>query len=70
MNKHFLMGIKSSIPASLGVIPVGISIGLLAMQAGLSGLETILMSAMVMAGSSQLMAISMISQGAAFSAII
>lgn len=70
MNKHFLMGINSSIPACLGVIPVGISIGLLAMQAGLSGLEAILMSVMVMAGSSQLMAISMISQGAAFSAII
>lgn len=70
MNKHFFMGIKSSIPACLGVIPVGISIGLLAMQAGLSGLEAILMSVMVMAGSSQLMAISMISQGAAFSAII
>lgn len=70
MNKHFLMGIKSSIPACLGVIPVGISIGLLAMQAGLSGLEAILMSVMVMAGSSQLMAISMISQEAAFSAII
>lgn len=57
-------------PACLGVVPVGISIGLLAVQAGFSGFEAILMSAMVMAGSSQLLAISMITQGAGISAII
>ncbi|HCL99171.1 MAG TPA: branched-chain amino acid ABC transporter permease, partial [Fervidobacterium sp.] len=49
MNRHFLSGMKASIPACLGVVVVGISIGLLAMQAGLSRFETILMSAMVMA---------------------
>ncbi len=70
MNKHFLSGMKAAIPACLGVVPVGISIGLLAVQAGLSGPEAILMSAMVMAGSSQLMSISMMTQGAAISAII
>lgn len=70
MNKHFLSGIKAAVPACLGVIPVGISIGLLAVQAGLKASEAILMSVMVMAGSSQLMAISMITQGAALSAII
>lgn len=70
MNKHFLSGIKSSVPACLGVIPVGMSIGLLAVQAGMTRFEAILMSAMVMAGSAQLMSISMITQGAAVSAII
>lgn len=70
MNKKFLSGIKASVPACLGVIPVGISIGLLAVQAGLNGIEAIFMSVMVMAGSSQLMAISMISQGAAMSTIV
>lgn len=70
MNKHFLLGMKASIPPCLGVIPVGISIGLLGVQAGLSEIETIFMSVMVMAGSSQLMAISMITQGAALSTII
>lgn len=70
MNKHFLSGIKSSVPACLGVIPVGMSIGLLAVQAGMTRFETIFMSAMVMAGSAQLMSISMITQGAAVSAII
>lgn len=52
MGNHFLKGIKAAILACLGVIPVGISIGLLAMQAGLSNIEAILMSAMVMASSS------------------
>lgn len=70
MNKHFLAGMRDSVPACLGVIPVGISIGLLAVQAGLTQGETILMSAMVMAGSAQLMAIGMIAEGAAISAII
>ena len=70
MNKQFLSGMKASIPACLGVIPVGISFGLLAVKAGLTNLEAILMSASVMAGAAQLMSISMITQGAAFSAII
>ena len=70
MNKQFLSGMKSSIPACLGVIPVGISFGLLAVKAGLTNFEAILMSASVMAGAAQLMSISMITQGAALSAII
>lgn len=70
MNKHFLSGMKASCPACLGVIPVGISIGLLAVQAGLKVIEAVSMSVMVMAGSAQLMAISMIKQGASLSTII
>lgn len=70
MNKQFTSGIKDSIPICLGVIPVGISFGLLALQAGFSSLEAISMSIIVMAGSSQLMAIGMISQGATLGAII
>lgn len=70
MNKDFLIGVKSAIPTCLGVIPVGISFGLLGVQAGLSQFETIAMSVMVMAGSSQLMAVNMITQGASMVAII
>lgn len=70
MDRPFFSGAKAAIPPCMGVIPVGISIGLLAVQAGLSALEATLMSALVMAGSSQLMAISMLSSGAAASAII
>ena len=70
MNKHFRSGMKAAIPPCFGVAAVGISIGLLAMQAGLSEPQVVLMSAMVMAGSSQLLAIAMITQGAALSSII
>lgn len=70
MDKRFVDGVKACIPPCLGVIPVGISIGLLGVQAGLTPLEVILMSAIVMAGSAELLAISMITQGAALSTII
>jgi len=70
LNNKFFSGMKASIPACLGVIPVGISFGLLAVKAGLTNFEATLMSAMVMAGAAQLMSISMIAQGAALSAII
>ncbi len=70
MNKHFLAGMRASAPTCLGVIPVGISVGLLGVQAGLSAAQVNLMSALVMAGAAELMAISMIAQGAALSAIV
>lgn len=58
MREDFFAGVRASVPACLGVVPVGISIGLLAVQAGLSG------------GEAQLMALGMLAQGAAWSAII
>lgn len=61
MNREqFYAGAGSAAPICLGIIPVGISYGLLAMQAGLSRLQTVLMSVLVMAGSSQLMAVGML----------
>lgn len=59
-TKLFFDGAKSALPICLGLIPIGISYGLLAMQAGLTQLETVLMSVLVMAGSSQLMVVGMI----------
>lgn len=68
--KKITDGIKVSIPVCLGVIPVGISFGLLAVQTGLSQFQTILMSALVMAGSSQFMVVGMIGQATFFSMIM
>lgn len=59
-HTNFRAGIKDAIPMCLGVLPVGISYGLLAVQAGLSRFQTVLMSVLVMAGSSQLMAVGLI----------
>lgn len=65
----FQTGIKGAIPVCLGIIPVGISYGLLAVQAGLSRMQAVLMSVLVMAGSSQLMAVGMIGQATVLSII-
>jgi len=69
-RKLFFDGAKSAIPICLGIVPVGISYGLLAMQAGLSRFQTVLMSALVMAGSSRLMAVEMIGSAAIGSMIM
>lgn len=70
MNRDFLQGLKDGIPPCFGVAPVGISIGIMAVQAGLSSFESILMSMAVYAGASQMMGINLIAQGASFSTII
>jgi len=53
-------GFKASLPIALGYIPVAITFGVLAMQAGMSLLEVTLMSALVYAGASQFMGANMI----------
>lgn len=63
-REQFLEGAKSAVPVCLGIIPVGISYGLLSVQTGLSRLQAVLMSVFVMAGSSQLMAVGMIGSAA------
>lgn len=69
-QNQWLSGAKGAIPVCLGLLPVGISFGLLAVQAGMSRLQTVLMSAMVMAGSSQLMAVGMLGQASLFSIVL
>lgn len=69
MNNEFACGIKASVPLCLGIIPLGISYGLLAVQAGIRTLQAGAMSALVMAGSSQLMAVGMIGHADSISII-
>ncbi|GGY05979.1 branched-chain amino acid ABC transporter permease [Litchfieldella qijiaojingensis] len=52
-----LSGIKRMAPLSLFVIVFGLAFGVAALQRGLSGLETLLMSALVFAGASQFAAL-------------
>ena len=52
-----------AIPVVLGYLPIGFAFGMLAVSAGISPLNTILMSVIVFAGSAQLMAVNFISQG-------
>lgn len=62
MNKTRMEGICTALPVCLGILPVGISYGLLAVQAGLTPAQATLMSAAVMAGASQLMVVGMLGQ--------
>jgi len=66
----FLEGIKSAFPIVMGYIPIGITYGLLATRAGLTVTETILMSLMVFAGSSQFLAVNMIEMNFDFFSIV
>lgn len=56
----FARGARSAGPVCLGVVPVGISFGLIALQSGLDQAQAVAMSVLVMAGSAQLMAVSML----------
>lgn len=53
----WLRGMVKALPIVFGYIPIGFAYGILAQQAGLSTLNTLLMSIMVYAGSSQLIAV-------------
>ena len=61
---QFFAGLRAGVPIILGFIPIGIAFAIMAEQAGLSGAESILMSATVLAGASQMMAVGMYARGA------
>ncbi|MFZ5631825.1 MAG: AzlC family ABC transporter permease [Bacillota bacterium] len=62
-NKDFKSGVREGLPLALSIFAYGLVYGVLARQAGLSWYETVLMSAVVFAGSSQFVAVSMIASG-------
>lgn len=59
----FRDGVKAAWPICLGYFPIGLAFGVLAQKAGLHPLEIGLMSLFVFAGSSQFIAVSMLSAG-------
>lgn len=65
-TKHttFVQGLQAAAPICLGFLPIGISFGLIAVDTGLTTLQTIAMSFFVMAGASQFMVVEMMAQGA------
>lgn len=69
-NLVFKSGAKDAIPIILGYLPIGVAYGILAVNQGLSPLQTTAMSLFVFAGSSQLVAVEMIAAGTAAAAII
>ncbi len=63
-------GIQAAWPICLGYFPIGAAFGVLAQKAGLSPLETGLMSVLVFAGSSQFIGVAMLAEGAGAAAIV
>lgn len=63
-------GIRAGLPVMLGYVPIALAYAVIARQAGLSTLETLLMSLLVYGGASQIMAAGMLSQGAGILAIV
>ena len=71
MNKRELLtGAKAATPIVLGYLPVCFAFGVLARRAGLTPFEVGLMSLLVYAGSSQFVAVEMISKGLSWFPIV
>lgn len=69
-SQSFLHGVKDMLPLSLAVIPWGILAGSAAINAGLSVMQAIGMSALVFAGAAQLVSLSMLMAGASLLSIV
>jgi 4-azaleucine resistance transporter AzlC len=63
-------GLSAGWPICLGYLPIGMAFGVLSQKAGLTPLQIGLMSILVFAGSSQFIAVSMLTAGASAPAII
>ena len=66
----WLPGVIRAGPIVLGYIPIGLTFGVLAQQAGLSAFNALMMSLLVYAGSSQLIAVGLFAANAPLSSII
>ncbi|MBQ9732696.1 MAG: AzlC family ABC transporter permease [Clostridia bacterium] len=64
MKRDFLTGARMALPAGISLIPLGISIGLVASQAGMNWLQAGLMTGLVMCGSGEILALGMVMDGA------
>ncbi|WP_321371820.1 AzlC family ABC transporter permease [uncultured Desulfuromusa sp.] len=71
LNKSTLKeGAVAAWPICLGYIPIGLALGVLAQQAGLSWWTVAMMSVLVFAGSAQFICVAMLAAGASVAAII
>lgn len=64
------MGVIKTLPLALGAVPFGLAYGVVAIQAGFTVAETVLMSLVVFAGASQFMAVVMVQAGAGIPLVV
>ncbi|KNZ42314.1 AzlC family ABC transporter permease [Acetobacterium bakii] len=60
---QYFQGMKAGLPVVIGFISVAFAFSIMALQSGLYSWEAVMMSAMVFAGSSQMIAVTMADQG-------
>ena len=69
--RSWMRGAATALPIILGYLPIGFAFGVLSQKSGLSNANTLFLSVIVYAGSSQLIAVSLFADGVpAFSIII
>lgn len=69
-KEKLIHGMKLGIPITFGYIPMGIGYAALAIKAGLTPFETVIMSVLIYAGAGQIMIATMLAQGATLLAIV
>ncbi|OEF97208.1 hypothetical protein BHF68_14855 [Desulfuribacillus alkaliarsenatis] len=69
-SEHILLGASKGLPIFIGYLPIGFAYGILAMQAGFTVLDTMLMSVFVYAGSAQFIGVGMVAASSGIIAII
>lgn len=65
-----IRAVRQTLPVILGYLPIGFAYGVLAQKSGISGLNTVLMSLLVFAGSAQLIAVGLFTSGAGAATVI
>jgi 4-azaleucine resistance transporter AzlC len=70
LPEDFRDGVRTALPSLLGLIPFGLVAGIAAVNAGLSPLQAVGLSAIVFAGASQLAAIDLLAQDASLVVVV
>jgi len=70
ISARILAGLSRALPIALGYVPIGFAYGVLAQKAAISAADTLLMSLIVYAGSSQLIAVALVAVGAPLASIV
>lgn len=69
-KEQYLLGLKTAVPVILGFVSAAIAYAILAVQAGLPAWQTILMSILVFAGASQMIAVNLLVDGAGLLTVV
>lgn len=70
MNSPTMVGMRQALPLVAGYVPIAISFGLIAVQAGFSPLEAVIISTFIYAGGSQFLFVGMVAAGAPLGLVV